>query len=72
MRLIVNGDSKEVPDGSTVADVLASFGVNPLLVAVEVNLDILRRDRYAGTVLQAGDAVEIVHMVGGGSGACES
>lgn len=67
MRIVVNGEAKEMSDGATVADVLAVFGVNPQLVAVEVNLDILRRDQYAGTVLKTGDTVEIVHMVGGGA-----
>lgn len=69
MTITVNGEPKEIADGATVSDVLASFGVNPMLVAVELNLDILRRDQYAGAVLHAGDTVEIVHMVGGGSGA---
>ncbi|MBI4227597.1 MAG: sulfur carrier protein ThiS [Candidatus Omnitrophica bacterium] len=68
MTITVNGEPKIVPDSATVADVLASCGVNPLLVAVEVNLDILRREQYAGAVLRAGDTVEIVQMVGGGSG----
>lgn len=67
MRIVVNGEAKEMSDGATVADVLATFGVNPQLVAVEVNLDILRRDQYAGAVLKTGDTVEIVHMVGGGA-----
>jgi len=67
MTIIVNGDSREVSDGATVADVLRAVGVNPQLVAVEVNLDILRREQYAGAVLRAGDTVEIVQMVGGGA-----
>ncbi len=67
MTITVNGDSRDVPDGSTVTDVLRAVGVNPQLVAVEVNLDILRREQYAGAVLRAGDTVEIVQMVGGGA-----
>lgn len=66
--LTVNGERNELPDNATVSDLLAAVGVNPMLVAVEVNLEILRRDQYAGTRLRAGDTVEIVQMVGGGSG----
>ncbi|OGX37316.1 MAG: thiamine biosynthesis protein ThiS [Omnitrophica WOR_2 bacterium RIFCSPHIGHO2_02_FULL_68_15] len=67
MVITVNGEARQVPDGATVSDVLASFGVNPQLVAVEVNLDILRRGQYPETVLRSGDTVEIVQMVGGGA-----
>ena len=67
MTITINVDARDVPDGATVADLLTTGGVNPQLVAVEVNLEILRRDQYAGAVLRAGDTVEIVQMVGGGA-----
>ena len=67
MRIVVNGEPRDVPAGSTVAQLLTSLGVNPLMVVVEVNVEILRRDQHAITVLREGDTVEIVHMVGGGS-----
>ena len=67
MTVVVNGERRDVRDGATVTQLLESFGVNPQLVAVEVNVDIVRRDQYPTTVLRDGDAVEIVHMVGGGA-----
>jgi sulfur carrier protein len=42
------------------------LGIDPRRVAVELNREILPKDRYAGTPLGAGDSLEIVHFVGGG------
>lgn len=67
MTITVNGASREVADGTTVQQLLASLGVHPRLVAVEVTGEILPRDRYAATVLRAAETVEIVQMVGGGA-----
>jgi len=63
----VNGESREVPEGTTVAALLALLGVEPVRVAVERNLDILAKDRFATTPLSAGDKIEIIQFVGGGS-----
>lgn len=67
MTITVNGERREAADGTTVAQLLAVLAVNPLMVAVEVNVDIVARDRYAATALRDGDAVEVVQMVGGGA-----
>ena len=62
----VNGEAREVPAASTVADLLAAIGLDTRKVAVERNLEIVPRSAYAGTALAAGDALEIVHFIGGG------
>lgn len=67
MTLAVNGERRDVPAGTTVQHLLDSLQVNPLMVAVEVNVDVLPRARYHTTVLREGDTVEIVQMVGGGA-----
>lgn len=67
MTVTVNGERREVPAGATVDQLLRTLGVNPLLVAVEVNVTVLRREQYAATPLNDGDTVEIVQMVGGGA-----
>ena len=68
MELVLNGERKQVPDDLTVAELLKQLSVRPELVVVEVNLTVLKRDQLASAVLKAGDQVEIVHFVGGGSG----
>ena len=65
MRLKVNGDDRDVPDGSTVRQLVAEFRLTPEKVAVERNRRLVRRDGY-DTPLTDGDEVEIVTFVGGG------
>ena len=67
MELTVNGEKRAVPDGATVSKLLELLQVMPERVVVEVNLTILKRAEHAGTVLQEGDQVEIVRLIGGGS-----
>ena len=66
MKLIINGEAKEVDDGLTLGRLLEQLQIRPARVVVERNRDIVNRDCYASTVLADGDALEIVHFVGGG------
>jgi len=66
IRIIVNGDAREVPAASSVADLLAALGLDIRKVAVERNLEIVPRSTYAATALGPGDRLEIVHFIGGG------
>jgi len=67
VAVVVNGDARDVPSGSTVASLLASLELNPRLVVVERNRVILRdREKFAEVELVSGDTIEIVHFVGGG------
>jgi thiamine biosynthesis protein ThiS len=66
MNVLVNGESREVPDGLTVTGLLAHLGIHPGRVAVERNLEILFRAKWETTAVETGDRYEIVHMVGGG------
>jgi len=67
MKMTVNGESREVPEGTTVAQLLEELKIVPERVVVEVNLTILKRAQHATTVLHEGDQVEIVRFVGGGA-----
>ncbi len=65
--LTVNGSRRHVPAGSSVGGLLASLSLDPRGVVVELNGVILRdRDSLSSVSLNSGDAVEIVHFVGGG------
>lgn len=66
MRVIVNGEAKELPDVSTVSDLIDQAGFRPERLAVEVNRVIIRRSDWDVTRLKEGDSLEIVHFVGGG------
>jgi len=67
VAIVVNGDTREVPAGASVASLLASLQLDPRLVVVERNREILRdRDSFARVELATDDTIEIVHFVGGG------
>ncbi len=64
--ITVNGEARNVPASATVADLLGAIGLDTRKVAVERNEEIVPRSTYADTALAAGDALEIVHFIGGG------
>ena len=66
MKVQVNGKPVELPDGSTVAALLAQLAVEPAKVAVERNQDVVPRKTWDAARLDDGDQVEIVTFVGGG------
>lgn len=65
MRLVLNGEDKDVA-ADTVEGLIAELGLGDTRVAVELNRVIVRRASWAETPLHDGDAVEVVHFVGGG------
>ena len=67
MNLTLNGEDREFSSGISVASLLAELGLKPDRVAVELNRDLLPRDRWTTTPLNDGDQLEIVHFVGGGA-----
>ena len=68
IRLLINGKEVELAGPTRLGDYLAGLGVDPRGVAVELNERILERSELTGTTLVEADVVEIVRMVGGGSG----
>jgi thiamine biosynthesis protein ThiS len=66
MTVQINGESQEVPEGLNVAALLEHLGMRPDRVAIERNLDIVPRARWAETQVQSRDTFEIVQFVGGG------
>ncbi len=66
MNITINGETKQIPDGSTVAALLKELGLDPQATVVERNADILERAKYPDTALANGDALELVRFVGGG------
>jgi thiamine biosynthesis protein ThiS len=66
MRLVVNGEERQIEANATVEELLASLGLRGTLVAVECNEEVIPRARHTSTVLKEGDRIEVVHFVGGG------
>jgi thiamine biosynthesis protein ThiS len=66
MKITINGELREIPDGLTVAALLQHLEMAADRVAIERNLDILPRAKWQETEVQLDDRYEIVHLVGGG------
>ena len=66
MHIKVNGEKKELPDGSTIEVMLNALSIKAVGIAVEVNREIVPKRLFDASTLKDGDAVEIVRMVGGG------
>lgn len=65
MKVKVNG-SEMVVKAKTIAELLQELEINPQRVVVEVNLEIIKRDRFSEYKIKNGDSIEIVNFVGGG------
>jgi sulfur carrier protein len=66
LAVVLNGEPHAVPEGATVADLVAGLGRDPRTVAVERNGGLVPRARFGETRLAAGDRLEVVHFVQGG------
>ena len=66
LTVVVNGETRTITGPATVADLLAHLSLDPRMVVVELNREIVRRHRVGEVSLNDGDSVELVHFVGGG------
>lgn len=66
MRLLLNGEERDIAGIGSIADLVAALGLDARKVAVERNLEIAPRSTYAETRLADGDRIEIVTFIGGG------
>jgi thiamine biosynthesis protein ThiS len=67
MTIVVNGDPREIAGPLTLTALLVELNVDPRRVAVEHNLNVVKRANYDSTQIQDGDQIEIVNFVGGGT-----
>ena len=66
IEIYVNGRPRAVAAGSTVTTLLQALELDPRMLAVERNLELVPRGQHAATPLAAGDRLEVVTLVGGG------
>lgn len=67
MKLTINGENRGFDSGLTISSLLERLGMKADRVAVELNRELVPRERWTSTQLSDGDKLEIVHFVGGGS-----
>ena len=66
MDVVINGERRQVTPGATLLEVLSQLELDPRAVVVEHNRKIVRRPALADVTVTEGDAIELVHFVGGG------
>lgn len=66
MRIQVNGEPREILDGTTVADLVRELGLEGRPVAIEVNRRVVPKTEHGARRIAEGDRIEVVHFVGGG------
>lgn len=66
MQIKVNGEIREVNEGSTMLDLIRSLGVEERVMASALNMEIVKQDAWGNTLLKEGDTIELLDFVGGG------
>ncbi len=66
MQINVNGESRDVATGSTIAGLIDTLGLEQKTVVAQRNDDIIERHAYASTLIHDGDCIELIRFVGGG------
>ena len=66
MQIKLNGETKDVADGTTLLSLVEQLSLAPERLAVELNHEVIRRAEWHAVALSDGDRVELVHFVGGG------
>lgn len=61
----LNGEQRRVA-AHTLAELVSELGLERRMIAIERNLEVVPKSRYAATQLAEGDRIELVHMIGGG------
>ena len=65
-KIQLNGDTYEINSGTNLSELLNKLKIQKNKVAIEVNGEIVQKDKYQNLVLRKDDKVEIVHFIGGG------
>jgi len=66
MRVLINGEEKQLPGSLNLNDLLDRFELPSQRVAIELNKNVVRKKDWADTPVNDGDRIEVVHFVGGG------
>jgi len=66
MTIKLNGDPHNIPGPLSISALLEQLEIDSRRVAVELNLDVVKKSAYASSVIKEGDEIEIVNFVGGG------
>ena len=66
MEITLNGEKYNLETGSNIVDLIEKLGLNRDKLAIERNLEIVPKSKFAMTIIKEGDKLELVHFIGGG------
>ncbi|MBV5321696.1 MAG: sulfur carrier protein ThiS [Sulfuricurvum sp.] len=66
MQIKVNGEMREIAEGSSMLDLICSLGLEERVMASALNMEIVKKDRWGSALLSEGDTIELLDFVGGG------
>ena len=66
MKIVINGESREFNEGTTLKEVVKELGLEGKVMAAAVNMQIVKQEKWEETILQDGDKLELLDFVGGG------
>ena len=66
LQIEINGETRDVPEGINLAQLVAHLALAPERLAIELNRAVVRRTDWPRIIITQGDRIEIVHFVGGG------
>jgi len=66
MKILVNGKSREIAEGTTLQRLIDELGIAEKVMAAAVNMEIVKKEQWSEHRLQEGDRIELLHFVGGG------
>ena len=66
ITLTVNGKQRQIDGPMNLVSFLAANNIQPRLIAIEYNGEIIKQEQWGKTIVKSGDRLEIVHMVAGG------
>jgi sulfur carrier protein len=67
LQIRLNGEAKEIKEGTMLPALVESLALAPERIAVELNGEVVRRAEWPRVTLKEGDRIEVVHFVGGGA-----
>ncbi len=66
MKIVLNGETKEVNDGISLFALMEQEGVTGKVMAAAINMQIVKKEDWGTKSLEEGDKVELLQFVGGG------
>ncbi len=66
MQIIINGEKREIRDGTSLAELIKELGLEGKVMAAAINMQIIKQDKWDDTLLSDGDKIELLDFVGGG------